>query len=207
MKKGCLVLLVVAVVAGTGYYQWTTRPISHPAGVLTPEAPFQEDMPDRGRESIEFKGCTLSAVAKFGVLARVLGTSRYRFGREGDLAPVDLALGWGRMSDTAVLDKLRVRQSGRFYYWTSRQFPIPRREIEQSSANMHIIPATKAVAADLKRIRRGHIVWFRGYLVNVSSDSDGWRWRTSGTRDDTGEGACELVFVRELRVFETPPKN
>ena len=37
--------------------------------------------------------------------------------RESDLAPVDLALGWGRMSDEAILKDIQISQSGRFYFW------------------------------------------------------------------------------------------
>ena len=55
--------------------------------------------------------------------------------------PEDLALGWGRMSDSDVLAKIDITQSGRFYYWHVDDFPIPRREIETSSANMHMIPS------------------------------------------------------------------
>ena len=36
-------------------------------------------------------------------LARVLGTERYRFDRASELSLVDLALGWGPMSDTRAL--------------------------------------------------------------------------------------------------------
>jgi hypothetical protein len=29
---------------------------------------------------------------------------------------------------------------------------------------------------------------------------DGWRWRSSLTREDTGAGACELVWVERIAV-------
>jgi hypothetical protein len=70
-----------------------------------------------------------------------LSSERYSLGREADLSPVDLALGWGKMSDEAVLSKINITQSNRFYYWHVDAFPIPRREIEINSANMHMIPA------------------------------------------------------------------
>ena len=39
-----------------------------------------------------------------------------------------------------------------------------------------------------------------GWLVEARA-ADGWRWRSSLTRDDTGGGSCELVFVRDLQVL------
>lgn len=59
---------------------------------------------------------------------------------------------------------------------------------------MHLIAADAAVDATLDRIREGHIVSLSGYLVNVEGD-DGWRWRSSLRRTDTGAGACELIYV------------
>src|SRR5690606_33186887 len=110
-------------------------------------------------------------------------------------APIDLALGWGRMAEDAVLDQLEIRQGGRWYRYRWRERPpIPPEEIVRSSANMHLIPADEAVAAALRRVEAGQRVRLDGWLVEVASQ-DGWRWRSSLTREDSGAGACELVYV------------
>jgi hypothetical protein len=46
-------------------------------------------------------------------------------------------------------------------------------------------------------VRAGDQIRLRGYLVRVAA-SDGWQWRSSLTRDDTGAGACELVLLESL---------
>ena len=61
----------------------------------------------------------------------------------------------------------------------------------------HMIPAHAAVARKLNQVRPGHIVRLRGYLVAVSAD-DGWQWRSSLSRTDTGNGACELMWVESV---------
>jgi hypothetical protein len=38
-----------------------------------------------------------------------------------------------------------------------------------------------------------------GYLVDVSGPR-GFQWSTSRTRTDTGDGACEIVWVETLHV-------
>ena len=119
--------------------------------------------------------------------------------READLSPSDLALGWGRMSDEEVLSSIDITQSGRWYRWQTATFPIPQREIETSSANMHMIPKDDEVKKILSRVREGDIVSIHGYLVQVMS-SDGWHWVSSLSRDDTGNGACELVFVESMQI-------
>ena len=37
------------------------------------------------------------------------------------------------------------------------------------------------------------------YLVDVDHGS-GWHWRSSMSRNDTGDGACELVYVESMSV-------
>ncbi len=178
------------------YLAWRDQPITHPPGVLAPTAPLQRPVeapaPVFRQDRYEIK-----VLAEFALEARVLAKARYRFDTGANLSPVDLALGWGPMSDSAVLEQIDIQQRGRFYYWRTTTFPIPRREIETHSANMHLVPASRPVADQLKSIRPGHIVSLSGYLVEVRRD-DGWQWRSSLTREDTGAGACELIWVETV---------
>jgi len=179
------------------WHAWSGRTQQQPEGVLAPNAPRQIAV-DR-RTALEKHGYTLEPLARFEVEARVLGREQYRTDRESKLAPVDLALGWGRMSDSAVLKKVSVSQSNRFYFWRVDEFPIPQDEIVASSGNMHMIAANAAIEKRLRNIRPGQLVSLSGYLVEASAP-DGWRWRSSLSRTDTGFGACELVWVEELSV-------
>ena len=140
-------------------------------------------------------GYQIQPVAEFSLRARVLGREDYRFGREADLSPMDLALGWNRMADPAVYEALNIRQGGRWYrYSWSDQAPIPAAEIIASSANMHLIPAHSGVRKVLDRAGKGHFIRMQGKLVQVSHPS-GWQWNSSLTRTDTGHGSCELLYV------------
>lgn len=190
--------IIIALLAFIGWQWWSERDIGHPPGVLAPQAPLQR--PLAGAPPVLQKaGYRIEPLARFALEARVLGVERYRFDRGAGLAPVDLALGWGRMSDTAVLNSVDVSQSGRFYYWRVQEFPIPRREIETSSANMHMVPADESIAKRLKSVHRGDIVALNGYLIEAHGP-DGFDWKSSLTRNDTGNGACELVWVDRLEV-------
>ena len=189
-------VLLLALVA-LWWWLLPPDPINHPAGRLVQTAPIQRLVDEQPVQAYE--GFQLKPRAEFSLQARVLGTERYRFGREADLAPVDLALGWGPMSDSAVLDQLKITQSNRFYYWSTPQFPVPRAEIESHSGNMHIIPADGYIEDQLGDLRPGHLVSLRGKLVDASA-TDGWFWNTSLSRTDTGNGACELFLVEFLSI-------
>ena len=187
------VLLLAAVLGGC------RGEVRHGPGVLAPNAPVQTA---RGEVPLlRHGGYLVEPLARFEVEARVLAAKRYRKGREAELSPVDLALGWGPMSDEAVLDHLEIWQNRRFYFWQGRILPIPKREISRHSANMHLIPATDEVREALLKVRPGEIVRFSGYLVQIRAD-DGWYWRSSLTRNDVGGGACEVVWVEYLVSFE-----
>lgn len=146
---------------------------------------------------LEFGQYSLRLLAEFALEARVLARERYRMGREADLSPWDFALGWGRMAEPEIARQFTIRQSGRWYYWRTEQLPIPQREVEISSANMHLIPADDQVREALDRVNSGSTVSLRGFLVEARGE-DGWRWRSSMSREDTGDGACELILVTDV---------
>lgn len=165
-----------------------------PPAVSPGEAPLQSSVPS-GLSPFRLQAATLTPLAGFSVDARVLSREDYHAGRESDLSPTDLALGWGAMRDEAVLSRLEISQSGRWYHYAWRgEPPLPPDDIARSSANMHLIPANATVADALHRVRRDDHVRIDGWLVEADA-SDGWHWRSSLTRDDTGEGACEVVYV------------
>jgi hypothetical protein len=139
----------------------------------------------------------MTSLASFDLRGRVLAQERYRFDRAAELSPIDLAMGWGRMSDSAVLDQLKIWQSGRWYYWSTRRFPIPAEEITTHSANMHMIPATPLVQRQLLRLRVGQVVRIRGQLIRAEG-RDQWRWASSLSRTDSGDGACEVIWVETV---------
>jgi hypothetical protein len=188
--------LLIVVVLAAAWYWWPYSQIAHAPGVVAAAAPLQTALEDAAPR-LSKPGYQIQALARFELDARVLGVEHYRFDRGADLAPVDLALGWGRMSDTAVLDRITISQGARFYHWSTPQYPIPRREIETSSANMHLVPANEEVARQLSAVRPGNMVRLSGYLIEARG-ADGWRWRSSLTRNDTGNGACELIWVERL---------
>jgi len=192
-----LFLISIAVLAYMVASNWEHRPITHPPGILVAEAPVQVNIEPT---SFEMDGYQLSRKARFEIHARVLNTEPYYLRREADLSPIDLALGWGVMSDQSLLDQLDISQSSRWYHWRyEHSLPVPDQKIIASSSNMHMIPAGASVKRSLKKLRKGDIIFLQGYLVDVDHES-GWRWRTSMSRTDIGAGACEIVYVESITV-------
>jgi hypothetical protein len=150
-----------------------------------------------GLEPFSIQQYEITPAAEFSLKARVLSAATYNTGREAELSPIDLALGWGPMSDSAVLNDIRITQGERryYYHWSGA---IPRSHIVEYSTNLHVIPATDEIRQTLNTVRQGQIVELQGYLVRVRAE-DGWQWKSSLTRADTGDGACELMWVKSLK--------
>lgn len=84
-----------------------------PPGILIPYQPWQAAIGNA--RPWEKEGRLIYPLADFRLRARVLGKERYRFDSQADISPVDLALGWGPMSDQTILDQLDIAQSSRFF--------------------------------------------------------------------------------------------
>lgn len=191
--------ILLFIVATCAWWWWSSRPVRHAPGVLVADAPVQENEPPRLLGEVgEFR---LTAFARYTLRGRVLGRKRYHGGIQSRLVPVDIATGWGRMSDQAVLDQFELTMGNRFFFYEwQRQPPLAKDEIMRSAANNHIVAASDAVAKAVSRLRVGELVEMRGSLVDADGP-DGFRWRSSRRRDDTGNGACELFWVESVKVL------
>lgn len=206
MKKIFIAVLIVG-----GLTQWWMRQpaavtVASPPPQVRVAAPASEREPPVQRTHaasmiFEINGHEVRPLAEYAITARVLSVERYHADRAAQLSPVDLALGWGEMSRKSVADRITVSQGGRWYHWRyTGAPPIPHREIERSSANVHMVPASKAVAEVLADAGKDSVVSLRGYLIEARG-KDGWVWRSSLSRDDTGDGSCEVMFVQAAEVY------
>jgi hypothetical protein len=187
VSSAALVLLVICWIATDGPIEWR-------AGVLVDSAPEQTDIEAPPLERLGFRVLPRAA---FRAEVRVLARERYRLDALAEVAPLDIAVGWGPLSDTAVLDALRISQSGRFFHWRATELPLPLNVIETHLANWHLVPANDSVWRQLRRIRVGDVVTLEGLLVDLDSAETGLR-STSLTRADSGAGACEIVWVETV---------
>jgi hypothetical protein len=200
MKRWWIVAFVLAVFFGVANW-FRDRPIQQADGVLVNAEPLQTE-PARA-EPLRHGDFNLTPLADYDIQARVLSRHDYWFDEGSALAPTDLAVGWERMSDNAVIQRLKIEQTGRWYLYRWRGIPpIPAEEIVRSSANMHLIPGSASVAHTLKRVRVGQVIEMRGELVEARKiNNSNWRWISSLRRDDTGAGACELMLVDSLYII------
>jgi len=152
--------------------------------------PFAET---RGRRTFR-----ITPRAAYDVAARVGATERYRSGASGALIPWDFVLTWGAATKEPAWSRISYLQTGRFYAWRCDD-SLDVSYVSSHTANTHLIPASGRVASALAHVRRGDVVRLEGDLVDVAGP-DGFVWKTSLSRTDTGPGACETLYVRAVTI-------
>jgi hypothetical protein len=197
-------LLKLVAVAMLGWACWSVYGHAHsvhPAdGVLVAGRPRQINYED-ARPTVRKGKWTLTPRARYHITARVLLRERYRFDDMADLSPLDLSLGWGEMSGNAMLDELDLSESKRELRETVRAEyeGMDYGYVLRHSSNNHVIPLDAGIESQLLALRVGQVVELQGDLVDAHSD-DGWHANTSLTREDEGQGSCEVMLVRGVKV-------
>jgi hypothetical protein len=106
------------------------------------------------------------------------------------------------MSDQSVIDGYSFSNRGRNLSFTCAN---PGQEgLETSSlCNMHMLPGNNAVRDQLLDLKVGELFFARGFLVCVQRAGMN-PWQSSLSREDTGDGACEIMWIKELRPVQPP---
>lgn len=170
------------------------RAIDHPPGVLVVDEPIQRLVQRAPFAHGEYE---LTPLADFDLEARVLSVEEYSMDGGARVSPIDFALGWGPMSDSAVLAHFRIRQGARFFSIYPDEQAIDLNTAMLNASNMHLIPADGILEDRLKGVKPGNIVRLRGQLVSVLGP-DNFTWKSSLSRADRGDGACELFYVESI---------
>ena len=114
----------------------------------------------------------------------------------------DLCVVWGKNIRSGVYRKMK--------FW-NRDFTCMCSFADQETArlfsashlsNNHILCADEKMSGRILKVRPGDQIYFKGYLVNYSQPANRFSRGTSTVRDDTGNGACETVFVTDFKVLQ-----
>lgn len=187
---------LIGAIGTAGVFKYRSAQIvRHPPGTLVPEEPIQKPTSRRPFFSGRYR---ITPVADFKIRARILSKQPYPNEEDADLLPMDLLLGWGRMSDTAIIEQFRLSQSLRhgFVYFDGEP-AIPFQEVTRQISNAHIAPNDPMISDLLKVVKVGEIVTLEGWLINATR-ADGYRQASSTVRTDWQGGACEIIWVNRV---------
>jgi hypothetical protein len=119
---------------------------------------------------------------------------------------VDLCMVWGANAADGAYEKMSF-SSGQFVcYYNSSDADALKPAYVRALSNNHLLTEDPAVARLLRGMRVGDQVRLRGELAAYSHNAGfAFTRGTSTTREDTGNGACETLFVREAEILRRAP--
>jgi hypothetical protein len=191
--------LIGLVVLGIWFYE-RTRPIPQPPGILAQDPPQISAVADKP-PVFERNNHVLTGLAGFRAKARVLSVERYSRDRESRISPLDIVLGWGRLSDSVTLKGVDVAQTERRLLFKSYDPAFPDEVAVGHVLNLHLVAADEQIEARLKQLRAGSVVEIEGWLVEAVA-GDGWRWRGEA-REHTPQAPGNVVWVKRIEIDKT----
>ena len=69
-------------------------------------------------------------------------------------------------------------------------------------SNNHILTDNPDIRERIKDVKIGDQIYFKGWLARYKNNL-GFNRGTSTTRDDTGNGACETIYLEEFEILQT----
>ncbi len=145
-----------------------------------------------------------------GLVVRKMNYGWFVIDRSQKAFSVDLCLLWGDNLRRKVHQDPTIRFS-QDCRWCWAQWDSNLAFDLQQMSNNHLLPADDRVEAKIKSLQTGDQISLRGKLVNVKArllgqggqyDSEAMTWNTSTTRNDTGAGACEVIYVEDVEVLQ-----
>ena len=140
---------------------------------------------------------------RYEITGEVLVASSYRWSFVNDYSEVDIGLAWGKQVPE-IKKKIEYHQAARWLIWKAHQVLDEKAlwDIKTHIGNIHVIPKEghKDLDKAIHWISSGDIIRLRGYLVEIFGPSGELLMGSSTSRDDTGDGACEIMWVEELQI-------
>ena len=133
------------------------------------------------------------------------------------LWPRDFTIGWWKFWRTEYINKFNWNDMrDRFIYYRPKQWNEDRFKEEfwwerwqtlpttflTSFSNNHPIPSNRKIKLLMKKIKEGDIIRLKWYLIYAHRETKNnkqWhRWPSSLVRTDTGNWACEIIYVTDV---------
>jgi hypothetical protein len=205
--KGMFVIAVV--VLGMSFFQKDKLPgpeffsdavLSDPLQTPTDKAPFQTQINNQVYTITPLFDYHLSGVVVTDYESGSLGDIYHHRQWKDFLNVKDLCVVFGKNVQSDVFRKLRYRSGP----WTCF-FQIPDRQTgkqfrSDQLSNNHILTDNIDLHRLVMRAAPGDEVRISGMLANYQNQATGFERETSISRTDTGNGACETIFVTDFSI-------
>ena len=120
------------------------------------------------------------------------------------LNTADLCIVWGKNAFSGIYKRLKFRSGQWTCYVQSSSLDDWNLFSNEHLSNNHMLSDRRDIIKKLRKVRVGDQIHFTGYLAEYSH-GDFFRG-TSTVRTDSGNGACETVYVEAFTIIKSGPR-
>lgn len=115
---------------------------------------------------------------------------------------VDLCVVWGNNLRRGIYKEAEY-SSGQFVCYFRIEAGLAHVFDSAALSNNHLLTDNPGIARAMRKVRLGDQVRFRGYLAEYSHNHGGRPFKrgTSTVRTDSGDGACETIYVEDFEIL------
>ncbi|MFH1656398.1 MAG: hypothetical protein ABH956_01325 [Candidatus Nealsonbacteria bacterium] len=203
-----LILLVSIIVFGVGYFKRDTLPQKEQILDSLYQKPLQEEIKEPwfevSKDGVSYKIYPKYDYQFYGLIVTQYNSENWLdiSHKEDPLNTKDICAVWGNNLKTGIYQEAKFSHGEFTCFWRFKKSDGTFSPSEIS--NSHLLPANDQVYQKIKESQVGDQVYFKGYLADyaVITQQGELRRTTSITRNDTGNGACEVVYVTDFQILK-----
>ena len=115
--------------------------------------------------------------------------------RKDELNIMDAGLIWGSNLDPTIYKKIKFHTNGVWLMAKTKDRAVWEKLDQQKLSNNHLICSDPQLIKQIKALRRGTVISIKGCLASYSGRN------SSVSRTDTGDHACEVIWVDQFNVL------
>lgn len=121
--------------------------------------------------------------------------------RSDDLNIMDAGIIWGSNLNPSIYKKIEFYNNGVWLHAKTKDQDVWEHLDQSQLSNNHLLCTDPLLKKQIKAIKRGDIISIKGCLVSYSGRG------SSVDRNDSGDGACETIWVDEFKTLQDGTKH
>ncbi|MFH2137028.1 MAG: hypothetical protein ABII88_00780 [Candidatus Omnitrophota bacterium] len=119
----------------------------------------------------------------------------------------DLCLIWADNITNKSYQKMKFSSTSFECHYSTKDLQAWRNFRGNCLSNNHLLSADESIGEKIMDVGKGDQIYLKGYLVKYSHSGNTFERGSSTTRNDSGSGACETIFVKEFKVIKAVNKQ
>lgn len=208
-KLGAMIFLIISLFCFLAYFQETGLPSIVEIDPRVTQEPLQTPT-----NKIEFEARAYGYSYRIkplyqyklsGVIVSMRDHTGYKGRRShrsgNNINVADICVIWGNNAKNNAYTKMSYRSGDFTCFFKTTNMDTWRQFNPRDLSNNHLLTNNPAVAEAINNAEIGDQITFNGYLVAYGPLNGPYGRISSTTRDDTGNGACESVYVEDFEII------